>query len=62
MEKSLIAERQKIEEQRNEVLRLQTEYEKSRQAVSKNFDEDGSNAEVTDDSSKRILNGKYLLH
>ena len=50
MEKVLIAERQQIESQRNEVLRLQTEYEKSREAVSKNLDEDGNMAEMSDDS------------
>ena len=35
MEKALIQEREKIEAQRNEVLRLQDEYQLSREAVSK---------------------------
>ena len=35
MERALIQEREKIEAQRNEVLRLQDEYQLSREAVSK---------------------------
>lgn len=38
LEKLLIAERQKIEDQREEVLRLQKEYEKSRETVAKQLD------------------------
>ena len=39
MEQLLIAERQRIENQRQEVLRLQDEYEKSREVAAKNIDE-----------------------
>merc|ERR1712080_709604 len=51
-----IAEREKIECQRNEVMRLQEEYQRSREAVSKNLDSslDSGSTELPDERKRHV--------